>query len=351
MTPAGRRAALAAVLFVTAQHVRHVAVASSRADEPGAPPRLADTGLYALGQAAVVDARNHRFAPQYPLWSDGAAKRRWAYLPEGRTIDARDQHRWDFPVGTRFWKEFSFGGRPVETRFLWKASAAGWTAASYVWNEAGTDAVLAPEGGVPGVIEIGASRRHSIPSRADCAACHGAQRAPLGFNALQLSTDRDPNAIHAEPLTSDMLTLRTLVEERWLAPLPADLLQHPPRVTTSHPMTRAVLGYLSANCGGCHDGSGDISALVPSLTYADVMRNGDAVARRLIGQRSRWQAPGKSEGTTILMDGESPESGAILLRMASRRPSSQMPPLGTVKRDQVAIDTISRWAAEFAHRP
>jgi hypothetical protein len=112
-----------------------------------------------------------------------------------------------------------------------------------------------------------------------------------------------------------------------------------------------VLGYLSANCGGCHDGSGDISALVPSLTYADVMRNGDAVARRLIGQRSRWQAPGKSEGTTILMDGESPESGAILLRMASRRPSSQMPPLGTVKRDQVAIDTISRWAAEFARRP
>jgi hypothetical protein len=33
----------------------------------------------------------------------------------------------------------------------------------------------------------------------------------------------------------------------------------------------------------------------------------------------------------------------MLARMRSRRPSSQMPPLGTVLRDQEAINAIERW--------
>jgi hypothetical protein len=38
-----------------------------------------------------------------------------------------------------------------------------------------------------------------------------------------------------------------------------------------------------------------------------------------------------------------PEHSALLARMRSRRPSSQMPPLGTVVRDQQAIDAILDW--------
>jgi hypothetical protein len=53
---------------------------------------------------------------------------------------------------------------------------------------------------------------------------------PLGFNALQLSTDRDPDAIHGEPLAPEMLMLATLVDERLLAPAPTDLVTHPPRI-------------------------------------------------------------------------------------------------------------------------
>jgi hypothetical protein len=33
----------------------------------------------------------------------------------------------------------------------------------------------------------------------------------------------------------------------------------------------------------------------------------------------------------------------MLARMRSRRPSSQMPPLGTVMRDDEAIAAISKW--------
>src|SRR5687767_4861973 len=72
-----------------------------------APPRLIDTGLYAEGQPGAIDLRKRPFSPQYPLWSDGAAKARWVYLPPGARIDARDTAEWQFPAGTRFWKEFS----------------------------------------------------------------------------------------------------------------------------------------------------------------------------------------------------------------------------------------------------
>jgi hypothetical protein len=108
-----------------------------------------------------------------------------------------------------------------------------------------------------------------------------------------------------------------------------------------------VLGYLSANCGGCHNSSGEIAAQLPSLAYADVMADGDAIARRLIGQPSRWQAPGRPEGETLLVDPGAPQSSAILLRMRSRRPSTQMPPLGTVLQDTDAIAAIGRWIAKM----
>lgn len=40
-----------------------------------------------------------------------------------------------------------------------------------------------------------------------------------------------------------------------------------------------------------------------------------------------------------------PDASAMLVRMRSRRPSSQMPPLGTALRDEAAIDVITKWIA------
>jgi hypothetical protein len=343
MTRWPRSAAFLALLVVSGQQLLQRAAASPGGGTIALPTRLAETGLFGSSRPDTVAAGTRPFAPQYALWSDGAMKRRWVYLPPGTRIEPGAAGGWDFPVGTRFWKEFSFGGRRVETRYLWKASDRGWLAASYAWNPEGTDAMLVPEEGAPGAFGLAWSRTHDIPARADCAACHGSTLAPLGFNPLQLSDDRDPNAIHGEPLTAGMVTLRTLQTEGLLAPDPGGSKQQPPRIATRDPGTRAVLGYLSANCGGCHNSSGEIAAQLPSLAYADVMADGEAVARRLAGQPSRWQAPGRPDGETFLIDPGSPQSSAILLRMRSRRPSSQMPPLGTVLPDTEAIGAISRW--------
>src|SRR5262245_45691543 len=75
------------------------------------PARLSETGLYLHGTVGAVDPGNLAYAPQYPLWTDGASKQRWLQLPEGTHIDASAPDHWQFPQGTRFWKEFSFGTR------------------------------------------------------------------------------------------------------------------------------------------------------------------------------------------------------------------------------------------------
>jgi hypothetical protein len=345
--------AIGAWCAAVALHASHPAGTLSSTPSLVLPQRLADTGLYA-GSSEAVDPNNRSFAPQYPLWSDGLQKSRWMYLPPGTAIDASDPYAWRFPSGTRFWKEFRAEGRKVETRMLWKASEAdGWIYASYLWNEAGTEALLADERGVPAVVEVSPGRRHGVPSRSDCVACHGhpTSGGPLGFNALQLSTDRDPDAVHGETLEPGMLTLAHLVGERLLAPVRRDLVERPPRITTARPATRAVLGYLAANCGVCHNGRGEIAALGPTIPYRDLLEDGEKVAQRLVGQATRWQLAGAPEGSTVLVDPGAPDHSALLARMRSRSPSTQMPPLGTVLRDQRAVDVITRWISDLRRAP
>jgi cytochrome c553 len=333
---------LAALCIAVAATWRPVLEASTGA--PSVPERLDETGLYAPDRAGIIDPSNRLFTPQYPLWSDGLVKTRWIYLPPGTAIDAADVADWKFPVGTKLWKQFSLGDRPVETRFLWKTAADRWVFASYAWDEDGTAATLAPSEGMMTSAEVAPRRQHAIPSRTDCVACHGSERdAPLGFNAVQLSTDRDPNAIHGEPLPGGALTLEGLLEERRLVSSRTDLIVDPPRIRTADPETRAVLGYLASNCGMCHDGGGQITAAGPTVRWRDLMIDGDAVARSLERRPTRWQIPGAPEGATVVVHPGQPELSAMLARMRSRAPSSQMPPLGTAVRDQAAVDLVDRW--------
>ncbi|MEW6319515.1 MAG: hypothetical protein AB1635_00340 [Acidobacteriota bacterium] len=311
-----------------------------------APPRLVETGLYLPDRPGTVDPRNRPFVPQYPLWSDGAAKSRWVYLPPGASVDGRDEGAWEFPAGTKFWKEFRFEGRKVETRLLWKAAAEQWVMASYVWNEAQNEATLAPAAGVRGVAAVAPGRRHNIPGVNDCAACHGARRTEvLGFTALQLSPDRDPRALHAEAPVPGMLTLDELVSRRMLAGSRADLAAAPPRIESRNPETRAALGYLATNCGSCHNGRGEITADFPSLRWTDVRRDPDEVARRLLNYPTSWQVPG-TQGRSVLIRPGDAQASALHARMRSRQPSSQMPPLGTVLRDDAALAAIARWIGD-----
>jgi hypothetical protein len=318
-----------------------VALAIVGTAAPHLPARLSDTfsGPPSGGPSAAV----RPFAPQYPLWTDGAQKSRWLQLPPGTRIDTRHTERWEFPVGTRLWKEFAFNGRKVETRLLWRSSADGWTFASYAWNEAQTEAMLAPPEGIRRAAEIAPGKWHAIPSREDCRACHDNGRTVLGVTALQLSEDRDPHAPHAEPLQPGMLTLRALADEG-LVTAPDALRGPAPRIP-GDARTRAALGYLTANCGHCHHDESRANTvrhplLMPAFaTPAQVAATIDT----LLAQRTTWDLPHTEPGTTTLLRAGAPDASAIVARMRSRRPSTQMPPLGTVLPDHDAIELLARW--------
>ncbi len=133
--------------IASALMVANLAAAVPSAERADMPPlRLQDTGLYRPGTLEPGKGV-HSYSPQYPLWSDGATKRRWIWLPPGTSIDAAQPDAWQFPPGTRLWKEFAMGRR-IETRFIERRADGGWNYATYVWNEAGTEALLAPDAGV-----------------------------------------------------------------------------------------------------------------------------------------------------------------------------------------------------------
>ena len=313
------------------------------------PAKLSETGLYSDIATKTIASGNLAYSPQYPLWSDGARKMRWIYVPPKHSIDARRADDWVFPVGTKLWKEFTFGKR-VETRYLEKVGKGIWFYVTYAWNENETDALLVPETGSPNHVEIAPGVRHNIPGVIDCKACHDGQGRDvvLGFNALQLSPDRDPNAPHAEQVTPEMVNLKNLVDQKLLIHLPKRFTVDLPVVAANSPRERAALGYLSANCGGCHNSTDPLSTLGMYLKRLIGIPPEAAKLEleTVVGHKSKYQITGLGiDQSYRILPGDLSKS-VIVYRMASRDPYRQMPPLGTKIIDLEALDLISKWIQE-----
>jgi mono/diheme cytochrome c family protein len=319
---------------------------TAAAAEPPAelPPRLSGTGLYAEPEAHAVAPDVLPYAPQYPLWTDGAAKRRWIRLPPGASIDATDPAGWSFPAGTRFWKEFAFG-RPVETRFMEKQSDGSWRFASYVWDADGRDATLAPPRGIPGVVETRTGARHDVPGVSDCRACHlGRPGGVLGFDALQLSPDRDPLALHQDPVPEGGVDLPGLSARGLLRGLPQELVDRPPRIPARTPRERAALGYLVGNCSSCHGSRGPLTSLGMSFEHdlAASSAPGEPALRTALGRTGTFAMPGEARPAVRIAAGE-PGRSAVVARLSSRDAAVQMPPMGTHVVDEAAVELVAGW--------
>ena len=196
---------------------------------------------------------------------------------------------------------------------LWRATADAWSYAAYVWNEAQTDATLVPAEGLADVVEVAPGKRHSVPSRDDCQACHdNGGTSVLGFTALQLSPDRDPGAPHAEPLRPGMITLQTLLDERLIDTPQPGLFARAPRIP-GDPRTRAALGYLSANCGHCHNADSTVATVrfplrMPAYpTPAGIAQTIGA----LVARTNKWDLPHSAPGTTSTVKPGAPDLSAL----------------------------------------
>jgi hypothetical protein len=237
-------------------------------------------------------------------------------------------------------------------------SSGRWIYATYVWNEDGTDAVLASPQGIPGSHEIRGGVRHDIPGYYDCLACHEGQPSRvLGFSALQLSPDRDPLAPHAQQPVAGAIDLDDLLDRGLLRGYPEKLAMHAPRIEAPSARARAALGYLHGNCGGCHNDRGPLADLGMSLTATLSSNDGKARSRALLTAVDR---PGRfrpapcetcnlAPEDILRIEAGHPERSVLIARMSSRSAALQMPPLGTHLVDEEAVALLGSWIRTDLH--
>lgn len=310
-----------------------VFAAALAATPPPLPETLAQTGLYADAAGTRLHPEARAYSPQYPLWSDGADKQRWLRLPAGGAIDASRPDAWEFPPGTRLWKQFSHG-RPIETRYIERLADGSWRFATYLWNPRGTEARLAPEFGATLTVDAAPGGRYELPSRGDCLACHDTGATPvLGVSALQLSPDRDPLVPHAQTPGDDDADLDTLQRDGLLLNWPGGT----PRIAARSPQERAALGYLHGNCGHCHAGGGSAAAVPVDLALAWRTTSPRAALDSLLHGRPRMAG-----AAAYARPGDAAAS-LVAQRLGSRDPFTRMPPLGSGVPDSEALALIGRW--------
>lgn len=300
------------------------------------PIDLRCTGMYADFEARTIADGVREFKPGFQLWSDGAEKTRWIYLPPGTTIDVSDPYEWTFPVGTKLFKEFRIdvpgvGVRPVETRMLWKTGDAQWVRRTYVWND---DMTAAPEES-DGVTDVHGTT-YDIPRQIDCIRCHGGRvDNVLGFENVLLAAP-EATGVTYQVLLDEALLSGPFVPELADLQIPGSAVE------------RNALGYLHANCGvSCHNpniGGSRFDMRLQHDTLTDVTAT--QAFQQAINQESTFQPPGATELYYRIRPTD-PARSAIQFRMNVRdgegATPQQMPPVATDLVDAAGVAAVQAW--------
>ena len=309
---------------------------------PDFPQTLADTGAFSDLATLTPQPGITPFEVNLPLWSDGAHKTRWFYLPgTNRIVFSRDGV-WLAPIGTVWIKHFDLelthgdpdSARRLETRFLVRTED-GVYGVTYRWGGSLTNATLVNAEGMDENFEVqegGMIRRQTwhYPSRSECLTCHNRVAGyALGFNSAQLNRDvpcpgGPQNQIrHLSDLgyfntnLSGIHTLRALATP----------------TNTEVSLEYRVRSYLAANCVHCHQPE----AVCPTPWNA-VFTNSLAETRMING--ALWNNLGDSENR-VIKPGD-PDHSVLLQRMATRG-TLQMPALGTMIVDTQAVALFAAW--------
>jgi hypothetical protein len=305
--------------------------------DPLKPATLAGTGLCTNAECTTFSPDVYEYVPRFELWSDGATKRRWIYLPPGTQINTADMDYWSFPVGTKLWKEFTRGSTRVETRYLVKILAddnefGAWHMVSYQWNAAQNDTTLVDVAGV----ENANGTPHDIPSREDCRVCHDSmQSRVLGFGAIQLD------------FNSTKLDLEDLAAMGKLSAPPAGGTAGARFPLPGTSTVQNALGYMHANCGHCHNPTSPNFADSPTNMRLLVGTLGSETTTppytTLVDRTGKTYTHDDMVVYTLLVDGGNANNSILIKRMQSAIPQKHMPQRGSEMTDPTGLATLTSW--------
>lgn len=297
-------------------------------------PCVGPPGLYAsVDTTCTVLADGVRqYDPQFHLWSDGAVKTRYVFLPVGATIDATNNDRWVYPIGTKFWKEFRSpdGQTRVETRLFQKTgpgiSTSAWSYDTYVWS-ADQKSVSIVTNGVTNALGSGLN----VPTKNDCTQCHnhlGSNRDMInGFGAIQ---NNWPGAL---------VTLQSLISSGQLVNYRSDILTAAV-VPGRNSNETAALGLFHVTCGPCH-------AIEDGPRGQQLgLRVGTSLAQQPIWQTAVCKAS-QTAGVAQRINPGNPGQSAIYIRDSHRGDNLQMPPVGTSVIDPTGLALEFNWISDL----
>jgi uncharacterized repeat protein (TIGR03806 family) len=349
-----------------------VDAAAEASDAAPGPSCVPPTDIYQpvekLGATGCMDPKNPTapapnaipYEVNSPLWSDSADKSRAFILPAGKkihvkdcrtasaecTAGAADTGKWVFPAGTVMIKNFGFDGKLVETRLLMHVDDATWVGYSYQWNEAQTEATVAPYDRSEVMFATG---RRTVdwryPSRMDCMDCHTTaanyvlgletaqmNRVPSGGSKNQLDRFQELNLFDA-PLPTPYQAALTI-------PYPSQA-GTPPANATDEQKARS---YLHANCSFCHrpDGTFPNFDLRAGVSLHDM---------KICNVAPMKGQAGGTAAAKILVPGKTMDS-IIWLRMNQPNPDmGRMPQLATWVVDTDGVAAVGRWITSLGPCP
>lgn len=290
------------------------------------PATLSATGLFADLAALIPSSGVIEYDVNSHGWFDGAKAKHFIAIPNDQTIGFDPTAMWNLPVGTVLVKHLSVAtssnpNKPFTTSVLFRQEA-GWQAANYQWNAAGTDAdlvtqsVTVMDGGVE-------NRQRVVQSASDCASCHigSGSKNPLAVNTRQLNRTYDYQGVVGNQLnvfnsigmfSSGISNAASY--EHFSAP-----------DDSSADLTSRAKAYLHTNCAHCHASS-----------FVDMRFDTPLAEMKLIGE-------GGNDSTDRVKPSE-PENSLVYIYQTT---DSNRMPRGSLYTNPAAATLFADWIEDL----
>ncbi len=324
------------------------------------PRKLSDTGLFTA-------TGTHRLSPgviPYSVgaapWADHAVSERFVALPGTSQLGVHKSSniqignvvgQWAFPVDGVLAKTISLdliagdprSRRRIETQLL-HFTGQSWQAYNYIWNDAGTDAVLADDqasdhqftvtdSSAPGGKRV-QTWHHA--SRTECILCHTTRGGSIyGFTPAQLNRDHNYGSVVDNQL-------RTMAHIGFLSDSPSKApAAMPDPADPDLPLETRARAYLHANCATCHRRGGGGTAAM-DIRYEFSLKQSN-----LLGARPTQGTFGMLAAR--VMAPAAPYRSVLLYRMA-KLGRGRMPHFGSQVVDRRGLQLVHDWIASLDPR-